>query len=49
MNAIVEVIYRMGAQHTNQLIEVPEIKLHRGSRNQGRIKNSLLMKMYFSF
>ena len=47
MNTIVEVIYRREETHTNQLNEGLEIKLHRDSRNQSRIKNYLLMIMYF--
>ena len=36
-----------GGKHMNQLYEGPEIKLYRGSRTQGRSKNSSLLRIYF--
>ena len=34
-----------GGKHTNQLNKGPEIKLHMGSRTQGRSKISSLLRM----
>ena len=39
--------YRKGGKHINQLNEQPDIKLHSGSRTQGRSNNSFLLRMYF--
>ena len=47
MNSIVELIYRRGGEHINQLNEGPDIRLHRGSRTHGTINNSLLLRIDF--